>query len=133
MHHRSVQTVSLFLFLGFGLFVLYLWGKVQIDFAVRKNAKLKQGCMALQHEIDDLQIDLNNLKSYQRITKLAQEQGLVFLPPDRIEDLPVDLSGLKPERSDESNDVVLAGISVFNIPSKKANPSRIFGGNDGTR
>lgn len=133
MKKKSVGAFSFFSFLGLALFLFYLWGKVQIDFVVRGNAQKKQAGISLQHEIDDLRIEINRLKSYQRITDLAITQGLTFLPPNRIEELPVDLSGLKPDVSDGENRIILAGMDPFSIRSKKQIKSWISGGTDGTR
>jgi hypothetical protein len=101
-------SLSIFSLISLGSFAFYLWGKIQIDFAVRKNAGLERQYQSLQHDIDNLRVDINTLKSYQRITDTAQEQGLVFLEPDRIDELPVDLSGLKPDRGTRSPKTVLA-------------------------
>jgi len=100
----------LFATLGFALLVVYLWGKVRIDFAVRENARIARECQDLRRSIDDLRAEIHNLKSYQRITMLARKQGLAFVQPHQRQDLPVDFSGLKPLPRQPRRDAVLAGI-----------------------
>jgi hypothetical protein len=133
MKKRSAQAFTIFLFFGLILFVLYLWGKVQIDFSVRKNADLRQACKILQHDIDDLHAEIDHLKSYPRITELAAEQGLMFPPPERIEDLSVDLDGLKPNPREDGREMVLASLTTFSRLAFKRAPAPIAGEADGTR
>ncbi|HEX9933756.1 MAG TPA: hypothetical protein VGB38_01065, partial [bacterium] len=120
MKHRSGRAFSYTLFTLFSLilFLVYLWGKVQIDFAVRKNAELLRDCRNFQHDIDVLRADIDALKSYQRITVLAQERGMVFLAPDRIEDLSVDLSGLKPGWKPNAEGLDLAEVKPSGSPPR---------------
>jgi len=135
MKHRSGRAFSYTLFTLFSLilFLVYLWGKVQIDFAVRKNAELLRDCRNFQHDIDVLRADIDALKSYQRITVLAQERGMVFLAPDRIEDLSVDLSGLKPGWKPNAEGLDLAEVKPSGSPPRNSTFSWNTGGNHGTR
>ena len=130
MRSKSLRAFafSFFTFLGLGLFAVYLWGKIQIDFAVRKNAGLQRRCESVLHDIDDLRVEINTLKSYQRVTDMAREQGLVFLEPDQIEVLPVDLSGLKHNPESPALGTVLA-----HQPQNESMLSIVLGGNHGTR
>jgi hypothetical protein len=110
MRTKPVRALlfTVFSFLGLVMFVFYLWGKIQIDFAVRNNADLERQCRSLQHDIDDLRVEINTLKSYQRVTDAAQNQGFVFVGPDQTGELPVDLSGLKAIGSERTQKTVLA-------------------------
>jgi hypothetical protein len=127
-HSMRAFALSCSALLGLALFAFYLWGKIQIDFAVRKNAGLQRQCESLQHDIDDLRVDINHLKSYQRVTDKAQELGLVFLGSDQIEELPVDLSGLRRDSGSPVRGTVLAQQS-----RKESMLSIVLGGNHGTR
>ena len=77
---RFGSAASFLIFLAFFLTVLYLWGSVQIDFVLRENDRLETSRRELDRVVNDLRIQVNGLKSYQRIVRLAHEQGLVILP-----------------------------------------------------
>jgi cell division protein FtsL len=92
---RTQNHYGFFLFIGFILFIFHLWGKVQIDFEYRKNQKFNADKLKLEEEIKQLRVQIHSLESYQRITEQAARQGMVFLSPSQIRELPVDLEGIK--------------------------------------
>jgi predicted nucleic acid-binding protein len=75
--------------------VLHLWGRVQIDFAVRRNEKRMETVRRLQDEVEALGLDIDRLQSYAQVASAARGQGLVFVPADRLQDLVVDLEGVR--------------------------------------
>jgi cell division protein FtsL len=86
-----------FIFVAFIAFIIaafYLWGKVQIDFVIRENDVLEQKKRELQRKVDDLRVQINRKKEYQRIVSLAKKHGMVFLSPENMAELPIDMSGL---------------------------------------
>ena len=114
----SAARNLLFLILLFDVVAVlaHLWGRVQIDFSMRRNQKLLDRKHRVQAEIDGLSAELDNLKSYQRIASLAKAQGLQFVSSDRLEDLPVDMRGLRRPDFHEEGGVALAGIGAFHRP-----------------
>ena len=92
---RTQNHYGFFLFIGFVLVIFYLWGKVQIDFEYRKNQAFNADKLKLEEEIKQLRVQIHSLESYQRITEQAIKQGMVFLSPSQIRNLPVDLKGIK--------------------------------------
>jgi cell division protein FtsL len=100
--------------LSFLLIVLYLHGKVQADFTLREISKLEQTRDLLQQEVNDLRGQIDNLKRYDRIVRLAREQGLVSAAG--FMELPVDLEGMEwpgPERAPRTH---YAGL--WDLPEK---------------
>ncbi len=85
----------LFGLVGFIVFVFYLWGKVQINFALQQNDRLKKKERTLQLEADNLRSQVDAMRSYKRIVELAQEQGMVSLSPSRVAELQVDMKGIE--------------------------------------
>ena len=92
------------------LTVLYLWGRVQIDFMIRDNDRLSRERLHLQHAVDDLRVEVSTKKGYQRIVTLAKEQGMVFVLASRIQELPVDLDGIGPIPEADDVKIQLAGF-----------------------
>jgi len=80
---------------GFVLIMFYFWGRVQIDFILRQNDQLRQEKQSVQRELDELLVQVNTMKSYQRIVSLAEERGMVFPSTSNLEVLPVDLTGIR--------------------------------------
>ena len=106
------------LFFGFVAFVMvafYLWGSVQIDFNMRENDRLENKRQTLQREVDDLYIQVNKFKSYQRVVELARKQGMVFLSASRLEKLVVDMDGIEYRAEGEEYKVNYAGIGLTGI------------------
>jgi cell division protein FtsL len=110
--------LTLIILLDVAIVLAHLWGRVQINFIVRRNEQLEEKKRKLQAEIDDLSAQINNMKSYQRIVKLAKEQGLVFVSTDQLEDLPVDLKNIRRPDSREQSGVAYAGLVLFKPKSK---------------
>ncbi|HDQ46129.1 MAG TPA: hypothetical protein ENN17_11650 [bacterium] len=79
---------------GFVLVVLHLGARVQIEEVLRETDRLRQEKIFLEQKTGDLRIQLNGLRSYERISRLARNQGLVSVRSRDIGELPVDLSGL---------------------------------------
>jgi hypothetical protein len=105
--------ITLILALDAAFILFHLWGRVQIDFAMRANQKLSASRQRLQAEVADLSARNEKLRSYDRISGLASLMGLESVSSDRLEHLPVDMRGL--ERPDPSGgtDVALAGMASF--------------------
>ena len=101
------------LLMGFSFVVLiafYLWGKVQIDFVLRENQRLNRKKRSVQRVVDDLRIQVDALKRYQRIVELAKEQGMVFLSASQLDELTVDLNDVEDYRRIKDADVRYAGF-----------------------
>jgi len=90
------RMVVFFFLASVGMIVLYLWGRVQIDFVIRDNDRLGGECQRLQYVVDDLRVEVSALKGYARIVGRAKERGMVFVSAARIRELPVDLEGIGP-------------------------------------
>ena len=104
------------LFLGivsFILIVLYLYGRIQINIDLREIDQMEQESAIIQQEIDDLRLQVNVLKRYDRIFLLAKKQGLMAVR--RSNELPVDLSGLEEEGAQVRNDLKYAGFSTTSL------------------
>ena len=114
-NRRGLYPLLLILLVSFdsAAVLAYLWGRVQIDFAVRQNDKLLEQRRRIQDEIDQLSVRIDNLKSYQRIASLAKTQGLLFVPSERLEDLPVDLRGMRAPDTRGADGFALAGMALF--------------------
>jgi hypothetical protein len=96
------------------VFVLvHLWGRVQIDFALRANQRLTNRRSRLQAEVADLAARNEKLKSYDRISGLARLMGLESVSSDRLDHLPVDLRGVDRSEPSGRTDAVLAGMAWF--------------------
>jgi cell division protein FtsL len=93
---------------SFGLIVLYLHGGVQADLILRQIDELEKEQTRLQHEVNGLRSQINTLKRYDRIVRLARKQGLVDAPPFRK--LPVDMRGMNPLPVQQSQPFRYAGI-----------------------
>lgn len=106
---------------GFVLIMFYFWGKVQIDFILRKNDQLRQEKQTFQRELDELRVHVNAMKSYQRIVSLAEERGMVFPSTSNLEYLPVDLTGIKSVL--EKNEYELE-YATFTLKVKKQDLTR---------
>ena len=104
------------LFLGavsFILIVLYLYGRIQINIVLREIDQMEQESASIQQEIDDLRLQVNVLKRYDRIFLLAKKQDLRAVR--RSNELPVDLSGLEEEGIQVGDDLKYAGFSTTNL------------------
>lgn len=102
-----------FLLFGFGgvLLILYLLGRVQIDFELRKNEALQKQRRILESEITLLHVQIDSLKSYSRIVMAAKAQGLEPSSSDQLAQLEVDLRGVHQKESKVfSKKIVAAGI-----------------------
>ena len=92
------------------MILVHLWGRVQIDFAAGRNDRLLDRRRMLQAEIAGWTVQIDNMKSYQRIEAVARQQGLEPVSAERLRDLPVDLKNLRPVRSAKGPAVVYAGM-----------------------
>ena len=104
---------GMILLIGFSFVVLiafYLWGKVQIDFVLRENQRLNRKKRSVQRVVDDLRIQVDALKRYQRIVELAKEQGMEFLSASQLDELTVDLNDIEDHRRIEDSDIRYAGF-----------------------
>jgi len=96
------------------LLILYLLGRVQIDFELRKNEAIKKQRRILESEITLLQVQIDSLKSYSRIVVAARAQGLEPPSSDQLAQLEVDLKGVhRREPETLPRKVVAASILSF--------------------
>jgi hypothetical protein len=107
--------------------LVHLWGRVQIDFAMRRHEEQLARKRGLQAEIAELSAQIDNMKSYQRIAVLAREQGLEPVSAGQLQDLPVDLRHLRRSGPERTPAVVYAGLLPFRL---KSQPSDTAGGPD---
>ena len=96
---------------GLAVLLLYVWGRVQIDFVIQGNDRLREERNRLHAEVDDLVVQVSAMKSYQRIVDLAQKRGLVSLSPSQIAEVTVDLEGLDPLPVTDTDGLRYAGVS----------------------
>ncbi len=115
--------ITLILILDAAFILFHLWGRVQIDFAVRANQKLSARRQRLQAEIADLSARNERLRSYDRISGLANLMGLESVSSDRLEHLPVDLRGLDRPDASAGGGVALAGMASFGGRPSPAKPA----------
>jgi len=91
---------GVFLFLVFFSIVLglYLLGSVEINLAILENDNLLKEKETYIQQVNDLRMQINQMRSYQRISMLAREQGLISVPAVMLDEIAVDLdeSGRKP-------------------------------------
>ena len=112
------SSVILFWLVGFVMVVFYLLGKVQINFVLQENDKLKRQERALQLAIDDLRSQIDAMRSYKRIVELAQKQGLISLSPSRVAELQVDMKGIECPNDDKYK-LQYAGFASLDVRRKK--------------
>jgi hypothetical protein len=105
--------VTLILALDAVFILCHLWGRVQIDFAMRANQKLSARRQRLQAEVADQSARNEKLRSYDRISGLASLMGLESVSSDRLEHLPVDMRGLDRPDPSGGTDIALAGMASF--------------------
>jgi hypothetical protein len=123
--------VTLILALDAFFILFHLWGRVQIDFAMRANQKLSARRQRLQAEVADLSARNEKLRSYDRISGLASLMGLESVSSDRLEHLPVDMRGLDRPDPSGGTDVALAGMAWFKSrPRTQERQSVWSGGGD---
>jgi hypothetical protein len=119
--------LSLIFLIDVIIILVHLWGRVQIDFTMRRNEERLDRKRMLQAEIAGLSVQIDNMKSYQRISALAREQGLEPVSAERLQDLPVDLRHLRRPEPERPPVVVYAGLIPFRLRSQ---PSDTAGGRD---
>ena len=103
------------MFLVLITFVVYLWGKVQIEFILRKNDLLIREKITLQRRVNALRIEVNQKRRYERIVEMAKKQGLDFVSASCLKELPVDLKGLESDSPHKLDQVQYAGFSMNGI------------------
>jgi hypothetical protein len=100
------------------MILVHLWGRVQIDFAVRGNDQLRDRRRMLQAKLAERSVEIDAMKSYQRIAAEARRQGLEPVSAERLQDLAVDLRNLRPPRSRSGPVAVYAGMLPFDMKSE---------------
>jgi hypothetical protein len=122
---RRQTRPSLALPIGVGLvilFLVFLWGQVQINFILLKNDELIEERKRVGKEVDELCSEIHTLRSSQRIAQLAGRRGLEAASADQVLDLPVDAKGIRIEsRSDEK--VAFADLAPVRALFPKSNPN----------
>jgi cell division protein FtsL len=87
-------SAVLVVMIGFLIVILYLWARVQVEEVLRETDKLTQEKLFLEQKVNDLDIQINAMRGYERIAREARKQGLILVRSRDIDELPVDLSGL---------------------------------------
>ena len=105
------RGMGLWTFIGLLVVLVYVLGRVQINFSIHENDGLGKKVSRVQAEVDALFVQVSAKKSYRRIVKLAQKQGLVFLNSSQIGEVVVDLEGLAPTRVKDAS-LRYAGFSL---------------------
>ena len=93
----------------------YHWGKVQIDFVLRENDRLKQERQTLEQEWNDLRLQVNALRRYDRIVEMAKQQGMVSLQKSNMAELPVELKRQKGNKKEMEPSLRYAGFGLVGI------------------
>ncbi len=107
--------IVLFVFIVTIIISFYLWGKVQIDFVLRDNDRLKLDRQTLEREWNDLHIQVNALRRYDRIVEIAKQQGMVFVQKSNLDELSVDLEREKGNSKEKEISLRYAGIGFMGI------------------
>ena len=117
------RTLVLVSMLGLCLLFFFLWGRVHIDFAVQELRNLEVEKESLIREIEELQVSVDTLHQFQRISELALQQGLTFVDRLKRHRLQVDFSGLEAVDIPESR-IQVAGLGLINssINSQSVSP-----------
>ena len=79
---------------AFVIFIFYLGAKVQVEEVLRETSELTEEKLYLDLKVNDLNLEINALKSYERISRLAKRQGLVPLESRDLKQLKVNFDGL---------------------------------------
>ena len=134
-HFRHTETgrsssplgggIILFGFVAFVVVSFYLWGKVQVDFVLRESDRLGEKKQTLQREVADLQVQVNALKSYQRIVTHARNRGFVFVSASNLKELSVDMEGVNLYPRGMDADLQYAGFVPMGISRRKSNSNQI--------
>ncbi|MBN1893179.1 hypothetical protein JW906_01740 [bacterium] len=109
------------------LLVFYLWGKVQVDIVLQDTDRLESEKKAILREIDGLKIEIEAMKSSQKISAMAMRQGMVYLSSASVEELEVDLDGVRMQAEIRKNDLTLAGMEWWPFRLRHAPERRISG------
>jgi 16S rRNA (cytosine1402-N4)-methyltransferase len=110
--------LSLIFFIEIIMILVHLGGRVQIDFAVRRNDHLRDRRRMLQAKLAEWTVEIDAMKSYQHIAAEARRQGLEPVSAERLQDLAVDLEDLRPPRSRSGPVAVYAGMIPFDMKSE---------------
>jgi hypothetical protein len=97
------------------MILVHLWGRVQIDFAVRRNDHLNDRKRMLQAKLAERTVEIDALKSYQRVSAEARRLGLEPVSAERLQDLAVDLEDLRAPRPRSGPAAVYAGMLPFGM------------------
>jgi hypothetical protein len=97
------------------MILVHLWGRVQIDFAVRRNDQLSDRRRMLQAKLAERTVEIDALKSYQRVAAEARRLGLEPVSAERLQDLAVDLRNLRQPGSRSGPAAVYAGMLPFGM------------------
>lgn len=130
-HNKPVfgSANAILFFFALLITIFYLWGSVQIDFILRENDHLESERRELESGVNTLRVQVDGLKSYQRIVRLAREQGLVFVPASRLAEIPVDLRGTTELTAPETWGIQMAGFGISEMISQ----DRLTSDRDGRR
>jgi len=96
------------------MLLLFVWGRVQIDFDIQELELMQIEKQSLLRDIDDLHVKINEMQQYKRIVELAKKQGLVFVGRSNHANLAVDFTGLEMFRSMTSGGIQIAGLGPVN-------------------
>lgn len=80
-----VLMLFFFVLLGF-----YMWGSVQINLVILENDNLLSEKEIIMQQVNELRMQMNRMKSYQRIAPLARNMGLLPVPAVMLDEIAVD-------------------------------------------
>jgi len=115
--------------LSFVMLVFFLWGKVQVDIVLQDTDRLESRKKAILREIDGLKVEIEAMKSSQKISARAMQQGLVYLSSGNVGELEVDLDGVDMQGEIRKSDLTLAGLEWWPLGLHQASEHA----NDGER
>jgi hypothetical protein len=93
--------------------------------SIRESDRLAEKRQTLQREVAEFQVQVNALKSYQRIVTHARSRGLVFVAAANLKELSVDMKGVDmyPRRMDV--DLQYAGFMPMGTSRRISNSNQI--------
>jgi hypothetical protein len=107
--------------------LVHLWGRVQIDFALRENDRLTETKRRLETEIEGLRKDIEEVTDIEHIGAAAETQGLGIT--ERFDDLIVDFDQSGAKERTPSGGAALASLAAGGM-SRRGLPSE--GGSHGS-
>ena len=111
-YSQSGKMAELVFLLSLIILVVHLWGRVQIDTVIRKKTEIEVKKSELLHEIDDLRVKVNIMKSYKQVVARAKGMGMTIVPPHKKDKLFVDIDGVFLTPVHEKYQLNYAGLGI---------------------